>query len=93
MLPREALHLSARSQCLTTDKNQRMKTQQKKSYPLLPCRGTDPFPRGKLNGTHPAGHRQGKGTEEEVCRANPQPFLRTSCTVSHSLGVAVPDQG
>lgn len=29
MLPREALHLSARSQCLTTDKNQRMKTQQK----------------------------------------------------------------
>lgn len=28
-LPREALHLSARSQCLTTDKNQHIKTQQK----------------------------------------------------------------
>lgn len=63
-----------------------------KISPLLPSRGTDPLPCGKLHGTHPAGHCQGTGIEEVVCRAKPWIFPKESCMGSHSLGAAGLDE-
>lgn len=59
-----------------------------KISPLLPSRGTDPLPCGKLHGTPPVGHCQGTGIEEEVCRAKPWILPKESCMGSHSLGAA-----
>lgn len=59
-----------------------------KIFPLLPSRGTDPLPCGKLHGTHPVGHCQGTGIEEEACRAKPWIFPKESCMGSHSLEAA-----
>lgn len=84
MLPRETFHLV--SLCSQQIKSVGKSTT--KISTLLPSQGTDPLPCGKLHGTHPAGHCQGTGIEEEVCRAKAWIFPKESCMGSHSLGAA-----
>lgn len=47
-----------------------------KISPLLPSRGTDPLPCGKLHGTHPAGHCQGTGLRRWCARQSNGYFPR-----------------
>lgn len=88
MLPRAAPHLSQPT-VSTTDKNQHIKPTTKHYTLCFLAGGPTRFRAGKLNGTHPVGHCQGKGIKDVVCNASP--FSKQAAR--HSLVAVLPDQG